>query len=77
MQYQERMLPYTGQGARFGQQWAIDLQLTQFYTEADLGTVGRLRGNTIGSLRGITDQRPADHVRRLTTMPYLPLSLDS
>jgi hypothetical protein len=52
VQYQERMLPHDGQQPRFGQQWAIDLQLTQFTTEATLGTVGRLRGNTVGSLRG-------------------------
>lgn len=52
VQYQERLIPHSGQGARFGQNWAIDVQLTQFYTEATIGTVGRLRGNTIGSLRG-------------------------
>jgi hypothetical protein len=52
VQYQERLVPHTGQGARFGQNWAIDLQMTQFFTESTLGTVGRLRGNTIGSLRG-------------------------
>ena len=57
VQYQERLIPHTpagqgGQQARFGQNWAIDLQLTQFYTEATIGTIGRLRGNTIGNLRG-------------------------
>jgi len=52
VQYQERVLPHSGQGARFGQQFAIDLQLTQFNTQQTIGTVGRLRGNTIGSLRG-------------------------
>ena len=54
VQYQERMLPWGGQGARFGQQFAIDLQLTQFSTTTNLGIILRLRGNTIGSLRGIT-----------------------
>jgi hypothetical protein len=54
VQYQERMLPYSGQGARFGQQWAIDLQLTQFTSEASIGTIHRLSGNTVGSLRGYT-----------------------
>lgn len=52
VQYQERWVPHDGQNARFGQQMEIDLQLTQFFTEATIGTVGRLRGNTIGSLRG-------------------------
>ena len=52
VQYQERWVSHSGQTARFGQQMEIDLQLTQFYTEATLGTIGRLRGNTIGSLRG-------------------------
>jgi hypothetical protein len=46
------MLPHDGQQARFGQQWAIDLQLTQFSSEAQIGIIGRLRGNTIGSLHG-------------------------
>jgi hypothetical protein len=54
VQYQERMLPHDGQQARFGQQWAIDLQLTQFSTEVFLGTLGRLRGNLVGDLRGYT-----------------------
>jgi hypothetical protein len=60
VQYQERLIPHTlpqgqgGQPARFGQNWAIDLQLTQFYTEATIGIIGRLRGNTIGSLRGFS-----------------------
>jgi hypothetical protein len=54
VQYQERLIPHDGQGARFGQNWAIDLQLTQFYTEATIGTVGRLRGNTVGHLAGFT-----------------------
>jgi hypothetical protein len=53
VQYQERWVPHDGQGARFGQQLAIDLQMTQFFTEATIGTIGRLRGNTIGSLRGL------------------------
>jgi hypothetical protein len=54
VQYQERMLPHDGQTARFGQQWAIDVQVTQFFTQATIGTIRRLRGNTIGSLRGYT-----------------------
>ena len=54
VQYQERLLPHDGKQARFGQQWAIDLQLTQFTTEAVIGTVGRLRGNLVGNLRGYT-----------------------
>jgi hypothetical protein len=54
VQYQERLLPWEGQGARFGQQWAIDVQLTQFSTTTDLGIIRRQRGNTIGSLRGLT-----------------------
>ena len=56
VQYQERMLPHSGQTARFGQQWAIDLQLTQFTTQSTVGIIGRLRGNTIGSLRGYAIQ---------------------
>jgi len=52
VQYQERWVAHSGQTARFGQQLEIDLQLTQFYTEATIGTVGRLRGNTIGRLKG-------------------------
>jgi hypothetical protein len=54
VQYQERMLPHSGQQARFGQQFAIDLQLTQFTSEANIGIIGRLSGNTVGSLRGYT-----------------------
>lgn len=54
VQYQERMLPHDGPQARFGQQWVIDLQLTQFSSEADIGIIRRLRGNPIGSLRGYT-----------------------
>src|SRR5215472_16798245 len=54
VQYSERMLPHDGQQARFGQQWAIDVQLTQFTTDAFLGTIGRLRGNLVGDLRGYT-----------------------
>lgn len=55
VQYQETMLQHSNpQSARFGQQWSIDLQLTQFSTEVTIGTVGRTRGNTIGSLHGYT-----------------------
>lgn len=52
VQYTERLLPHTGQGARFGQQFAIDLQLTQFSSQVEIGIIGRLRGNVIGDLRG-------------------------
>jgi hypothetical protein len=54
VQYQERLLPHDGQTARFGQQWAIDVQLTQFSSQSAIGIIGRLRGNPIGSLRGFT-----------------------
>jgi hypothetical protein len=52
VQYQERLVPHSGQNARFGQQFAIDVQLTQFTSQIDIGVIGRLRGNTIGFLRG-------------------------
>jgi hypothetical protein len=54
VQYQETLNAHSGQAARFGTQWQIDLQLTQFSTEVNLGIISRLRGNTIGSLRGYT-----------------------
>jgi hypothetical protein len=47
--YVERMVPHTVRG---GQGWAVDVQATQFGTVGLYGTIGRTRGNTIGSLRG-------------------------
>jgi hypothetical protein len=52
VQYQERLVAHSGQQARYGQNWQIDLQLTQFTSQAAIGIIGRLRGNTIGSLSG-------------------------
>ena len=64
VQYQERLLPYTGQGARFGQQWAIDLQLTQFSTDDRPRHHQATARQHHRQLARHQHQRPADHVRR-------------
>lgn len=52
--YVERQTPHTVRG---GQGWEVDAQVTQFGVIAIYGTIGRTRGNTIGSLRGWQIQR--------------------
>jgi hypothetical protein len=47
--YEEHQVPHTQRG---GQGWAITVQATQFTTIDLYGIIGRLRGTTIGSLRG-------------------------
>jgi len=47
--YSERMLDHKTVG---GQGWAVDCQVTQFGVLTVYGIIARVRGNTIGSLRG-------------------------
>jgi len=54
--YAERMVTHSQRG---GQGWAIDVQATQFGLLETYGTIGRVRGTTIGDTRGfaISDLR--------------------